>query len=278
MYEKLFSYYDLRLGVKIICVPDFRQEVARRRYYYDSAFFTDNGVVRFDQGSDPVCVYSPEEASWCFELTVNYEKYLTVTPYTKSVYIEYYNADFNKELNMLLKKKQKEYFENLNTQKRIYFYNSEKNRLKIAHHSWYDEEEYKYSMERETNSSIDKKYSIPTENCFVVGTVTKTIGNKYGRLHDFIRPIYIINAEDESYKNEVNALLRFSIKSRYSEDVIYENIKTYMMEKIGAKEAVTASPDEAAKWFCKKIEDGFKSGNIYKLRDLCYNLYWSEPY
>lgn len=269
----------------IVFLPDFRQDVTmydEKNDYYVS----EGNSIKKEKEGEYTWISIPKDASWLLVVKhwQNSEKTyeLYATSRTREVETPL-GAEINRTINTLLKQARFEYNQGKNKELRLYFFNSEKERLNLIEPSsfYYAQELDKYSLYRPFHyNTIDRQFDNPTKNCFILGRVRKTIGTKNKNLHDFIEPVSQIfldferNEKDffDNYNDKVMelqnvlmTLLCYTIKKKHSSDCVEtKRIKAYIDEK---KDANIAS-EEAIKVFTSEINIAFQNGDTNKLRAL----------
>lgn len=273
MYNTIFSYKGLVKGTPIMFffIPDFRQDIAHEGY---GEFTSDKPIVIHDG-----LVYADEEAQWfCVKDKFFYNYY--VTGKTREVFT--HNGDMNEELNLLLREARKEYYDAKQEEVRVYYYDAYKKCLKnpigCDIHSLKNPYKYDISRKNVNKQFIDRVYRTPENDCFLLGRVVKTVGDRDGDLVDFIEPIAIVPFETDladfwSYKDFlyerkrlyycITELYGFTVKKEYNPESLEANrVKTYLKNN--------NISGGYPKGFIQEIKDAFINGDMSELASL-YN-------
>ena len=295
MYPEMFCCDKKIEGkdVSFIMIPDFRQvvtvcnEESKCQYYSDTGNYTiSEEMNRYGYYN----VYASENDRWFVEQDFSNEKLkVYITQWTNEILMPV-GENFNQMLNKSLNEVTDKYYQEKNTEMRLYFYDSENDVLTLSRD--YDcSQKYRYSLERfgVEKSWIDERFNKPIQNCFILGTIRRTIGSKRGMLHDFINPIYQVNWDlkkdgdwkskyedftfsDNYYQIEENLMmiLKFTIRNEYYFDYILKRIKNNYYRGQNFQSA-----EEIAEKFNSEIMDAFRKGNLDKLIKL-HNIITSK--
>ena len=274
MYNTIFSYNGSADGEAVVLnfIPDFFQEVACSKDWGENVVFSsDKNVIMHNE-----YVYAEEDAQW-FCIKDKYFLHFYVTGKTKNIITG--EEKFDTEINQLLKEARGKYKLQRQEEIRIYLYDACNGNLKQPIGcDTYGYGLYKYDLQRKEvrKQFIDRFYSKPEYDCYILGRVVKTTGDRDGDLVDFIEPVAIIPFEIQfesisDYREYVfkrtrlyyciTELQRFCIKKFYSSDGLEaRRIKAYLKTN-----NIRGSYPEA---FCNRIQEAFAKGDCQELLKL----------
>ena len=283
MYPNMF-YCEEKIfekTVSISLIPDFRQTVAICNEKSNCNYYTDTGIYKISEKLNRYGyynVYADEEAYWFIEQDYDKETIsIFVTEKTDEI-ITPFGIDFNIELNRMLEKMREEYYTKKKEEIRLYFYDSQNEKLRISKD--YDfTKRYRYKLERPgvERHAIDMRYDKPKYDCFILGTVRKTIGLDDGMLKDYVKPLckikwnfkkdgdwrskyedFIFSDSYGQIEEKLLMLLKFTMREKYYNDFIIKRLR----DNLNLNEK---NSEEIATFFNNEIMTYFKRGNLDKL-------------
>lgn len=283
MYENIYSYNEEVNGkfVWMIFKPNFREEITL--FSGKEKILSDGKVTMVGEleprSSKYQDVFVSENAQWALE-DEGYSYTLFVTERTKEI-ITPLGEEWNKEFNRILQKCKKDYYDKKKKEMRLYFYDVSKEQLKLCYlgDSVKSPENFEYDLNRYfvPYCAIDKKYTKPEKDVFILGRVAKTIGTKNSKLMDFVEPVFQVKLDFEKEKLELGeyadniskleeilyTLLAFTTKKQHSPLEI-ARIQAYLKSKVEEPKFIESQ-------FMINVMDAFNEGNATKLREL-YNV------
>ena len=265
MYEKL-CYMHRKIGGRDIyfyMIPNFRENITSKGP--NDEIFSSVGQVTLKKRSwcNFPAVYVQENTHWVLCVDRDADIYsVYVTEYTKGINSPL-GEEVDKELNRLLKEFQKQYAKAKQEEVRVYFYNSQTDKLILYYPSSYfvtGSERYKYRLDRlpevKVYSVIDRKFTKPENDCFMFGRVKKTIGLRNSKLLDFIEPIYKLIPLD--FEKDIYDLEQYQIDINGLGKILFELLKVTTLSKTHAKK--------------EEILQAFEKGDVNRLRELWREL------
>lgn len=265
MYKTLCSMYYGKVGGKrlnIKIVPefgcDFFKEERQKVYWYSEKeglreSFKENQIFLISETEWMICVDDTE----FYEVFVKERSLIIQTPF---------GLEFDGVLNYKIEEVQKKYKKSKWEEKRLYFYNASDHLLSL-----YDNgtSNFNSSLTRNSVSQvIGREYPIPTESCFLLGRVRKTIvikrGKRKGELLDFIQPIVqfeldydkewdVFNEEKNKLGNKLYFMLKFSIQE----------------EELGRVEKLRIQNKKPllAKKFAEEVKVALEAGDVGRVKE-----------
>lgn len=282
MYKNLYSYNEEINGksVWMICKPNFREAITlfdgENKILSDGKVIMVGDLVLKGTRSQYSDVFISEDAQWGLEVDGHTYK-VFVTERTDEIKTPL-GSEWNKQFNRILKKCKNDYYKKKKKEIRLYFYEASKDKLRLCYlgnpHRVLDY--YNYSLDRYFGPycAIDKRYTKPDKDCFILGRVRKTIGLKNSKLLDFIEPVHemTLDFEKEEYdfgdyernianlEKNIYELLEFSIAKKHS--TLQEmRIRAFLQNSSGTQESVIHK-------FNKEIWNAFEKGDVPKVRQL----------
>lgn len=283
MHENIYSYNEEINGVDvwIIFKPNFREDVTLCLKDETAPNYESDGeILKVDEGedSDFNLVYVSEDSQWLLESEKHSSCYfLFVTERTQEINTSL-GEEWNKQFNRMLQKAKKDYCKKKKEEIRLYFYDHKKDRLSLCVPNGVYSSAYKYSLDRPLIwfFSIDKRFSKPENDCFILGRIRKTIGVKNSKMMDFIEPVYEIKLDFEkeecdfgeyergigSLKSKILTLLQFYIKKEYENCIRKTRITAYINSKSEKDE------NDAISTFKSEIWNAFEQADVKAIRKL----------
>ena len=283
MYESIYTYSEEINGkmVMMLIKPNFREAITL--FSGQNQILSDGKVTmveELDVNRQYQDVFVSENAQWGLD-DKGHSYLLFVTERTKQI-ITPLGEMWNKNFNRILKKCKKDYYDKKKKEMRLYFYDTSKGKLKLCYlgDSIVSSKNFDYDLNRYfvPYCAIDKKYTKPEKDVFIIGRVVKTIGTKNSKLMDFVEPVFQVKLDFEKekwdfgeYEENISeleemlyTLLAFTIKKQHSSLEI-ARIRAYLKCKQEA-------PNFIKNHFTINIMDAFDRGNPAKIREL-YNVF-----
>lgn len=277
MYENIYTYWELinEKSIYLLFKPNFQKALT----IFDEKYkLLSDGKIIIKNNSCNNYVYVSKNASWLLE-DDGYGFILFVTEATCNISSPLGDA-WNKEFNRMLQNAKKDYYNKKKKEIRLYFYDSDNDKLQICPMCTdYCSNKYAYdlrSFHLDSYCAIDKRYSKPDKSCFILGRIRKTIGLKNPKLLSFIEPVHTIdldfekdkwdfgnytyNAKLEDLKNVLLSLLCFYISKKF-DTLEVMRIRGYLKN-------YKLSPQEVILYLKNKIWENFKKGDVKELRKL----------
>lgn len=264
MYEPLYSTYCGKIGIEdrrlsVDIVPRFGTTCTK--FEIEKVYWCVDNEILKDETDEKRELLFGSETRWV--ITVNNDGYFCVyvTEYTKTI-----KTSFGKRMNQLINRKikqaQEEYRKEKETQKRLYFYDAEKAELTlyVSNTKYFNDIQYALNRPFVLYEAIDKRYSRPTESCFILGKIQRTIGTKDGKLMDFIEPIAEFKLDEEKWwlyeKDELGdkifLMLQFSILKKEPTGLPAARIQNKMGYDV--------------KKFLKELNTALEEGDVEKIK------------
>lgn len=293
MYNPIFTYTGEigGRGAEFLFVPDFRLSVASCDAKHKYEFYTD-GTYRV---SDELTymkahkVYVSEDATWFLEVVEPFYLF-HVTERAREISTPF-GDEFNAQATQILKEAKRKYYNEKKNNLFLYVYSKEKDRLSIFGKNMAYNNGGKYSLSRyfTVRSYIDRNSQKPSEDCYVFGRITRTIGNKDGNHIDFVEPVYQLGMNNDIFPDWLNdyekkdyicvigrmlmELLWFTIQKEYDENAVTGQIRKYIEYTKGIDAYVNhVSLDKVIQMFNAEVKKAMENGDLRKLVWMCEDL------
>lgn len=250
MSRELYSscFKEERSMIFVSIVHQFEGLIVKLANWKVFYYTEKNGVAKYVEENMKIEI--PSDAQWIV-IQDSDMYYVYVTEWTKKIQV------FEESINLQKKmeKTQKEYRQQKLREKRLYFYDSDKERLDQLDNVFYGE--CQYDLRRDASQAIDKRYSKPKEDCIIFGRVRRTIGTKNGSLMDFIEPIaeFKLGNDLHRFKDDIlyvlSEMLQFTVQK--------ENPNTLQAARIESKMHCDVQE------FIKEINSALETGSIEKV-------------
>lgn len=226
-------------------------------------------------------IHVPENTEWVV-ITEGSSADIYITEHTKKIE----GVDFGNGLtdlyNNFIQQTKNEYFKKKKTEVRLYFWDSQKKRLRLCSDSktssFCPSDEIAYYVRHfSAGQAIDKRYKTPEQDCFILGKIRKTIGTHNSKLFDYIEPIIEIKLDfvkEEwdfgDFRRNVDSLEEILLNlfvfctcynNEKTEDVKFDRIRAYLRNTKHLD-----SPDIQV--FMDEVKTAFKKGDVKQLRKL----------
>lgn len=250
MNRELYSSYfkEERSIIFIGIVYQFEGLIVKFANWKVFYYTEKNGVVKCEEGDMEIKI--PSDTQWIV-IQDSDIYYVYVTEWTKKIQ----GFEESSNLQKKMEKTQKEYRQQKLMEKRLYFYDSDKERLDQLDNVFYGE--CQYDLTRDAYQAIDQRYVKPKEDCFILGRVRRTIVTKTGKYLDFIEPIakFKLGNELHRFKYEItyvlSEMLRFTVQK--------ENPNALQVARIESKMHYDVQE------FIKEINSALETGSIEKV-------------
>lgn len=252
-----------RLKISIVC----QFGILLKKHSYGKLYWYKNTEVKKEETVEERYIFLPKTTQWCINVWLGKEYHVYVTTQNKDIQ-PIFTKKINKRIMQEVKKAKKEYEKRKKEEKRLYFFDANKGRLKACGDN---RNRGSYELRRYAYQVIDNQYELPKENCFLLGRVQKTIGVNKDYWLDFIEPIAkfeldfegkqdFFGDEKKSLESELFRMLKFSIdEEEQTEELKIARIKNKMQYTV--------------RDFRKEVEDALETGNVEKVRRLYRVLY-----